>query len=236
MNILSFDIEDWYMSYTSSQIPVAKWQSLESRIAFDLNIILDFLASHNTKATFYIMGWVAENHGETVKKIAAAGHEIGYHSWYHELPLDQGPKAFEADLVRGLALLQDLIGTKVLQYRAPRFSFDQNTAWAIPVLLKHGITLSSSMMSGRLLGDAKSPASPFIWACQNHQILEMPLNRATTLGVNWVYTGSGFFGCFLFSLSKKCMHQALTTWPISIPAISTPMCPLPACCHFTATS
>ncbi len=203
MNILSFDIEDWYMSYTSSQIPVANWHSLESRIAFDLNIILDFLESHNTKATFYIMGWVAENHSQTVKKIATAGHEIGYHSWYHELPADQGPVAFEADLVRGLALLEDLIGAKVQQYRAPRFSFDHNTAWAIPVLLKHGITLSSSMMSGRLLGDAKSPASPFIWTCQDHQILEMPLNRVTTLGTKWVYSGSGFFRLFPFQLIQR---------------------------------
>jgi peptidoglycan-N-acetylglucosamine deacetylase len=202
MHLLSFDIEDWYMSYTSSQLPVAKWPVMPSRIAHNLDIILGFLEEKHQIATFYIMGWVAENNPETVKKIAAAGHEIGYHSYYHELPVHQGPEAFEADLVKGLAVLEHIIGRKVTQYRAPRFSFDRHTAWAIPILLRHGITLSSSMMSGRPLGTATSPQSPFIWVHEGQQILEMPLNRATTLGVPWVYTGSGFFRIFPYPLIK----------------------------------
>ncbi len=203
MHLLSFDIEDWYMSYTSSQLPVAKWPEMQSRIAHNLDIILGFLEEKHQKATFYIMGWVAENNPETVKKIAAAGHEIGYHSYYHELPVYQGPEAFEADLVKGLAVLERIIGQKVRQYRAPRFSFDRQTAWAIPILLRHGITLSSSMMSGKPLGNESSPQSPFIWIHEGQHILEMPLNRASTLGIPWVYTGSGFFRVFPFSLINQ---------------------------------
>lgn len=203
MNLLSFDIEDWYMSYTSSQLPVQKWHEMESRIANNLGLILRFLEEKHQKATFYIMGWVAAQNPETVKKIAAAGHEIGYHSYYHELPAHQGPEAFERDLQRGLGVLEHITGVKVTQYRAPRFSFDRHTAWAIPILLKHGITISSSMMSGRPLGTALSPQSPFLWSYDGHQIIEMPLNRASTFGLHWVYTGSGFFRIFPFPLIKK---------------------------------
>lgn len=203
MNLLSFDIEDWYMSYTSSQLPVEKWPKMESRIAHNLDIILGFLEEQHQKATFYIMGWVAENKPEAIMKIAAGGHEIGYHSYYHELPVVQGPEAFEADLVKGLAILERIVGQKITQYRAPRFSFDQQTAWVIPILLRHGITISSSMMSGRPLSKAKSPQSPFIWVYKGQHILEMPLNRANTAGIPWVYTGSGFFRAFPLSLIKK---------------------------------
>lgn len=203
MNLLSFDIEDWYMSYTSSQLPVKKWHQMESRIAHNLDIILGFLEEKHQKATFYIMGWVAAHNPETVKKIMKAGHEIGYHSYYHELPAHQGPEAFEQDLQRGLDVLEHITGLKVTQYRAPRFSFDRQTAWTIPVLLKHGITLSSSVMSGRQLGTALSPQYPFIWSYNGHQILEMPLNRASTFGLQWVYTGSGFFRIFPLPLIRK---------------------------------
>ncbi len=192
MNILTFDVEEWFMSYDNSQIPVDQWVGLPGRMAQDIVNILKFLNDQNVLATFFIMGWVAEHYPETVRAIAQAGHEIGYHSYYHQLPENQGPEAFEEDLVKGLALLASLTGKPVTLYRAPRFSLGFHTGWIIPILLKHGITVSSSTMGGRRQGNRQLPQTPFIFDFQGHQLPEYPLNRCRTLGLQWVYTGSGY--------------------------------------------
>ncbi len=193
MNIISFDIENWFLSYESSQIEISQWSGMESRIGNNLDLILSFLARHNTTGTFYVLGWVAEQHPEVVKRIAEQGHEIGYHSYYHHLPEKQGPDAFEKDLANGLRLLQKITGKDIHQYRAPRFSFGQNTGWCIPILLKHGITISSSSKSMRRVGSEKIPQTPFYFEYKAKKILELPLNQAHSFGINWVYTGSGYF-------------------------------------------
>lgn len=202
LNILTFDIEDWYMSYNSSQIAHEHWSQLESRIEPNLNEILRFLESHNTHATFYIMGWIAARHPEMVKKIALAGHEIGYHSFYHELPVKQGFQQFSNDLDEGLGLLEKSAKKKVRHYRAPRFSLDHYSAWTIPILLSHGIEVSSSTLSGRVVNSFKIPPHPIFLDYNDHIILEMPLSRGSVAGFNCVYTGSGYFRIMPRSLIK----------------------------------
>ena len=203
LNILSFDVEEWFMSYDASQIAVERWPELPGRIRENLYDIISFLVLTNQKATFYIMGWVAEHYPEVVKMIADHGHEIGYHSYFHELPLKQGPQLFEEDLKRGLGLLQDITSEKVRLYRAPRFSMDCATAWAIPILLRHGIELSSSVMSGSECAKQRLPPFPFLFEYKGLFLPEMPLNRARTFGLYWVYTGSGYFRIMPYQLIKK---------------------------------
>jgi len=203
LNILTFDIEDWYMSYESSQIAHDHWPQLESRIEANLNDILAFLDTHNTHATFYIMGWVAQQNPETVKKIAQGGHEIGYHSWFHEQPITQGNEKFEQDLRNGLDLLENITAQKVRYYRAPCFSLSHHTGWIIPILLNHGITVCSSTLSGRSINLGTIPDQPCILHYKDHTMLELPLNRARILGFNYVYTGSGYFRILPLNLIKK---------------------------------
>lgn len=202
MNILTFDVEEWFMSYDNSQIPVEQWGELPGRMVQDIVNILEFLKVQNVRATFFIMGWVAEHYPETVRAIAQGGHEIGYHSYYHNLPENQGPETFEADLVKGLTLLQAITGKAVTLYRAPRFSLGFHTGWTIPILLKHGITLSSSTMGGLKQGDRQIPQTPFVFDYRGQQLPEYPLNRCRTLGMHWVYTGSGYLRLLPLGLLK----------------------------------
>lgn len=192
MHLLTLDIEEWFMSYDSSQIPVERWDLLPGRMPDNISDILALFGEKQLKATFYIMGWIAERYPEAVKAIARAGQEIGYHSYYHQLPENQSPEAFEDDLVRGLDLLKSITGKAVTHYRAPRFSLGFHTGWVIPILLKHGITTSSSVMGGRRQREGQIPQTPFIFEYHGHRLLEFPLNRQNTLGFHWVYTGSGY--------------------------------------------
>lgn len=200
VNILSFDIESWFLSYESSQIDISQWSQMESRIENNLDIILRFLSTNNTNGTFYVLGWIVEQYPEVIKRIADEGHEIGYHSYYHQLPEMQGPLEFEKDLAKGLELLQKITGKKIVQYRAPRFSFNQNNGWCIPILLKHGITISSSSKSLRKIGSEKIPQTPFYFEYKAKKILELPLNQVSSVGLKWVYTGSGYFRVLPFRL------------------------------------
>ncbi len=203
LNILSFDIEDWYLSYDSSQISYDKWPALESRVAHNTRAILELLAKNNQKATFFILGWIAERHQELIKEIAGAGHEIGYHSYHHAIPVNQGVEAFENDLVKGLSLLRKITGKPVVLYRAPMFSLCNASAWTIPILLKHGIRFSSSYKSHNPFSDHRIPSTPFYFEHQDSVLLELPLNRMRFPFLNLVYTGSGYFRTLPLWLIKK---------------------------------
>lgn len=193
INILSIDLEDWFLSYDSSQINYDKWPELESRVCQNTRTILELMAKYNQKATFFILGWIAERHQELIKEISEAGHEIGYHSYYHAIPVNQGVEAFEDDLVKGLSLLRSIIGKPVRLYRAPMFSLCNASAWTIPILLKHGITISSSYKSHHPFNDHRIPSTPFYFEHEGRQLMELPLNRIRLPFLNLVYTGSGYF-------------------------------------------
>ncbi len=181
------------MSYDSSQISYDKWPLLESRVEQNTRTILDLLARHNQKATFFILGWIAERHQDLIKEISDAGQEIGYHSYHHAIPVNQGKEAFEDDLVKGLSLLEKITGKPVRLYRAPMFSLCNASAWTIPILLKHGITISSSYKSHHPFNNHRIPSSPFYFEHEGRQLMELPLNRMRFPLLNLVYTGSGYF-------------------------------------------
>ena len=177
INILSIDLEDWFLSYDSSQISYDKWPLLESRVEQNTRTILDLLARHNQKATFFILGWIAERHQDLIKEISDAGQEIGYHSYHHAIPVNQGKEAFEDDLVKGLSLLEKITGKPVRLYRAPMFSLCNASAWTIPILSKNGITISSSYKSHHPFNNHRIPSSPFYFEHEGRQLMELPLNR-----------------------------------------------------------
>lgn len=193
LNILSLDLEDWYLSYDSSQIHPDKWASLESRVERNTTIFLDFLDQRKQKATFFILGYIAEKHPDLIKRISAAGHEIGYHSYFHALPVKQGAKTFEEDLVSGLGLLEDITEKKIQCYRAPMFSLCKDSAWTIPILLKHGITISSSYKAFTPFNHHSIPHLPFLFEHNGQFLIEFPLNRQKMMGLKIIYSGSGYF-------------------------------------------
>lgn len=202
MNILTFDIEDWFHINDSTWVPVDKWDGLTKRVVHNTENILALLAKHNQKATFFILGWIAERYPDLLRKIQEAGHEIGYHSYYHMLPLLQNEEKFEADLKHGLNVLQQAIGEEIKYYRAPNLSLTNKTRWLLPLLAKNGITISSSSKAYSHLNGKNVPGKPFLIDTEYGQLLEFPLNRLSIAGFHWVYTGSGYFRILPYSLIK----------------------------------
>lgn len=193
VNILSFDIEEWFMLHDTSVFPPGIWKSFTPRLEYNTLRILELLNKTGTKGVFYILGWVAEHYPALVYEIALAGHEIGYHSYYHHNNDMLGPAAFEADLQRGLSLLEKITGRRPVLYRSPNFSMHAGNLWVVPILMRNGIKINSSIRRLKRPDGSLFPAKPFKWQAGGESLWEFPLAGARVGGLSVHYAGSGHF-------------------------------------------
>ncbi len=146
INGLSFDVEDWFQVENLRSICLfEKWNDYELRVEKNTDLILDLLAEYDTKATFFILGWIAKKRPNLVKKIYEQGHEIASHGYNHSIVYNLSPSEFEDDLVRSKDILEKLTNNSVIGYRAPNFSITRKSLWSIDVLVKHGFKYDSSI-------------------------------------------------------------------------------------------
>lgn len=145
--LLTFDIEDWFQVENFKEyIPYSTWASREQRVQSNTIAILDLLddAPTKVKATFFILGWIAEKYPELVCEISKRGHEVASHGYGHKLCYQQSSKELYSDLDKSKKLLEDIIGQEVSGYRAPSFSI---TNEALTIVQKAGYTYDSSYNS-----------------------------------------------------------------------------------------
>jgi polysaccharide deacetylase family protein (PEP-CTERM system associated) len=158
---MSIDVEDWFHA-ANLNIAREAWSQCELRVERNTMRMMEILETYNARATFFVLGWVAEKCPGLVRAIAAAGHEVASHGYDHELVYSLQPSTFRSDVLRSKQFLEDLTGKRVRGYRAPSFSI---TEWAIPILHDVGFDYDSSAMPtvahhryGRLQGmDAGKP-------------------------------------------------------------------------------
>ena len=148
MNILTFDIEDWYCHDVESGNK--DWGKLECRIYEGVDRILDSLDERNLKGTFFIVGWLAENHPAVIQKIANAGHQIGCHTYQHDLLTTFDKKALFEDTKKAKSLIEDVIGKEINAFRAPAFSITKDNLFAFDVLGELGFTIDCSIFPTKI--------------------------------------------------------------------------------------
>ncbi len=168
-NLLTIDIEDWFhTSALERYVDPDQWDSLESRVVPNVHLLLNLLAAHQTKATFFILGWVAERYPGLVREIDASGHEIASHGYRHRLIYQLTPQQFQDYLERSKKILEDLLGKPIRGYRATSFSITQKTWWALDLIQEAGFSYDSSIFPighHDLYGIAGLPALS-LCACQ----------------------------------------------------------------------
>ena len=146
LNAMTVDVEEYFqVSAFEECVSRDDWDHLPSRLDHGLGRILDLLAECEVSGTFFVLGWIADRHPGSVKRIADAGHEIGCHGYSHRLIYDQQPEPFRQETVRARARLQDLSGQPVDGYRAASFSIRRSNLWALDVLVEAGFTYDSSL-------------------------------------------------------------------------------------------
>ena len=155
MHALSFDIEDWFHLVEIDAVrDPADWPRLSAESSIVeryTDLILRVCAEHETHATFFVLGWVAERHPALIRRIAEAGHEIGTHSYWHRKVYDLTPAEFAADLRESLDAIRAAAGPGVAirGFRAPSFSITPGTEWAFDALLDAGLDLRLEPLSRR---------------------------------------------------------------------------------------
>ncbi len=211
MNILSFDIEEWFhlLDFDATRTE-EKWQNYEVRIYDNVDRILDILDQSNTKATFFIIGWIAKTYPDIVKKIAAK-YQIGCHTMNHQLVWQQTQKEFKTDVENGVKMLEDITGKKVECFRAPGFSIRESEGWAYEILADLGIKYDCSVFPavhahGGLPSYPKP--TPGIIEYEGVRMKEFPVGFKTIAGKHVIFSGGGYFRLCPYSLLKRWSKEA----------------------------
>jgi polysaccharide deacetylase family protein (PEP-CTERM system associated) len=164
LNALTIDVEDYFqVSGFEACVSRDDWHQYPSRVVANTHKILDILDSASVRATFFMLGWVAQKHPALVRSIQSAGHEIGCHSYWHRLIYTQCPDDFRSDLRRARDVLEDITGEPIIAYRAPSFSITQRSLWALDILIEEGFRFDSSIYPTHhdRYGIAGAPTRPY---------------------------------------------------------------------------
>ncbi len=201
-NALTIDVEDYFqVSAFAPHIKRRDWNMQECRVERNIDCILAMLADHNTKATFFTLGWIAERYPEMVRKIVQQGHELASHGYGHERASDQTEANFFSDINLAKLILEDLSGTPVLGYRAPSFSIGAENLWAFDCLVRAGYSYSSSIYPIRH-DHYGMPDSPRFAYEVRPGLLEIPITTLRAFGRNFPSSGGGYFRLLPYALSR----------------------------------
>ncbi|MBI5561343.1 MAG: polysaccharide deacetylase family protein [Deltaproteobacteria bacterium] len=182
-NALTVDLEDWYhICGTADNAAHHRWPEYESRVTRNTDKVLAFLKRHDARATFFVLGYIAEKEPGLIKNIRSHGHEIAIHGYYHQRLFELTRSSFEDDIKRSIDVVGSITGEPVIGYRAPEWSIRSSTLWALDVLRKHGILYDSSMVPLTRMGERSFQTSPHSIKTPYGEIREFPL---TTMRVLW---------------------------------------------------
>lgn len=206
MNVLTFDVEEWFhlLDFDATR-GVEQWDQYEVRIYENVERILSLLEETNTKASFFVIGWVAKNYPDIVQRIAEK-YEIGSHTMTHQLVWQQSPQEFRKDVEASVKLLEDITGQKVTSFRAPGFSIRESEKYAFETLHELGITTDCSVFPAQHAhGGMPSYTEqvPSLVKYNGIQIEEFPVTYKEIAGKHLIYSGGGYFRLFPYSLIKK---------------------------------
>ncbi len=190
MDVMSVDVENWW----DSNLLPAGIRGDAGDVRRETEDVLDLLAEHGARATFFVLGTIAVAHPELVRRMAREGHEVACHGWEHTLVRDLSPARFADDVGRAKALLEDLSGTPVTTHRAPSWSIGTDTPWAPDALLRAGFTDDSSIFPLRspLYGVAGAPLDPYRLVGERGELREWP-PAARDIGRVRIPAGGGIY-------------------------------------------
>ena len=206
-NALTIDVEDYFqVSAFAPYISRSDWDQRECRVVRNVSRILELLQTHDTKATFFTLGWIAERYPDLVRRIVREGHELASHGYGHQRASDLSEAAFSDDIGRAKALLEDLSGVEVTGYRAPSFSIGTANLWAFDCLARAGYRYSSSIYPIRH-DHYGMPDSPRFAYRVEAGLLEVPITTLRMFNRNLPSSGGGYFRLLPYAVSRWMLRR-----------------------------
>ncbi|MGA9651900.1 XrtA system polysaccharide deacetylase [Pedobacter sp.] len=205
------DLEEWFNTHLfRSTIPFSKWDQIEIRIERSTFILLDLLDKHGIKATFFVLGWLAERRPDLIKTIHSLGHEIASHGYSHELIYNQTPSEFSLDINKSKAMLSHLTGGTINGYRAPCFSVTPGSDWSLDILKQAGFLYDSSIYPLRFHPDYGHPSASRTPFTHPNGLSEFPLNTANYGKIQLPCSGGAYFRYFTYPIFKRLVQRVLS--------------------------
>lgn len=196
VNAMTVDVEDYFhVSVFDGTFPRHDWMHLESRVDANTERLLAIFEARGVRATFFVLGWVAERFPALVQRIATLGHEIASHGYAHRLVYDQTPSTFRADVRRAKGLLEDVSGRPVIGFRAPSYSITPRSLWALDILIEEGYRYDTSIFPIRhdRYGIPLSPRHAYVLDRPGGSLVEVPASTVACGPFNLPVAGGGYF-------------------------------------------
>lgn len=208
VNVLTVDVEDYFHTEALAlAVPRKNWDQMPTRVVGNTQRLLELLAGRNVRATFFILGWVAERFPKLVREISQLGHEVGCHSYWHRPIYQLSPAEFRADTQQAKRAIEDAAGVPVCGYRAPSFSLVPGTEWASEILVELGFSYDSSVHPIRhdLYGNHTAPRQPHRIA--SGALLELPVATLRFGGTNLPVGGGGYLRLLPYAYTRWGLTQ-----------------------------
>lgn len=210
MNILTFDIEDWYHC-TFLNIPEKEWDKCEARVVPQLDHILGLLKKTGNKATFFTVAMLARKHPELIKRVIDNGHELALHTYSHKMLTELNESEFETDLSKSLDIFSSITDQKIIGFRAPYWSVnDTNKAYVVTLLKKYGFVYDSSIFPFKTFqyGDDKAPLYPNVLRSDNgNSIHEIPPSVVKCSNFRVPFSGGFYFRMLPYVFIKNWIRK-----------------------------
>jgi polysaccharide deacetylase family protein (PEP-CTERM system associated) len=206
LNALTVDVEDYFhVEAFATRISPEDWHTFAPRVEQNIELILQMFSKQKSRATFFVLGWVAERFPALVRKIADAGHEIGCHGYAHQHIRRQTPEQFRQDIRKALQCLTNNVQKPICCYRAPSFSITKTTLWALDILSEEGIQIDSSIFP--VYHDLYGIADSNRFLHWRSNILEFPPSTIRKANNNFGVAGGGYLRLLPYSLTRWAIRE-----------------------------
>lgn len=210
-NILTIDVEDWFhilgVDTISNDINI--WNKYESRVVDNTTRILEILSKDDIKATFFVLGWIAERFPQLIIQIKERGHEIATHGYAHKLVYEQSPKEFYEDLKKSIDIIEGVTKTKVIGNRSAGFSITEKTPWAFDMIARAGLKYDSTVFpcSREHGGFDGAEKNRHTLKTVSGDIEEFPISVTNICGRNVAFSGGGYLRLLPYWLIKSSIEK-----------------------------
>ena len=204
------DLEEYFqVAGFEPHVARSAWGRFESRVARQVEWLLELLERHEARGTFFVLGWIADRSPEIVRAIARAGHEIASHGWDHARVTSQTPEQFRASIRRSKKVLEDISGGPVWGFRAPNFSIVPGREWALDLLVEEGYRYDSSLFPVRRPGYGYPSGStdPYWIERPCGGLAEIPPTTLRWCGLRLPAAGGAYFRLLPYALVQAAFRQ-----------------------------
>lgn len=205
-NILTVDLEDWFsVEVLNTVIAPEQWSNLESVVERNTRKILDIFARHNVKATFFVLGWIADRYPELINDVSKAGHEIACHSFRHRMVSSLTPDEFKRDTEQAINAVVKACGLMPSGYRSPSWGMKRDMVWAYEILADFGFSWDSSIFPIKhdIYGEPAAPRTAFhVRLPSGRAMIEVPASTVVVLGRKLAIGGGGWLRQFPYWFTR----------------------------------